>query len=119
MCSACSKCGVHNKVFSRIGYVFFSFFWILVALCLLWTAKPLFQSWIPFITCPDGSYACFGISAVFRMSFVLVLFHFCVFLVVLSRMQWAAYFHDGMWSIKFILILALFIAFQFVGQDFF
>ena len=48
-----------------------------------------------------------------------MLFHFTIFLMVLSRMQWAAYFHDGMWSLKFILILAVFIAFQFINNDFF
>jgi len=109
---------VHNKVFSKIGYVFFSFFWILIALSLLWTAKPLFENWIP-IPCPDGSYSCWGISAVFRMSFVLVIFHFAILLMVLSRMQWAAYFHDGMWSIKFLIVFVLYFAFLFIPEGFF
>lgn len=120
LCSACTSCGVHNKMFSRIGYVFFSFFWILLSLCLLWTAKPLFEHWIPFIKCPnDESYSCFGISAVFRMSFTLVIFHAFVLLICLTWMQWAAYFHDGLWSLKFILVFAIFICFFFVSNDFF
>ena len=43
------------------------------------------------------------------MSFVLVLFHVFMFLCVLTKMRWAAYFHDGLWGIKFIIVLVLFI----------
>jgi hypothetical protein len=120
MCGICKGCGVHNKVFAKIGYVFFSVFWILIALIMLWTIKPLFEHWIKFIHCPGGSgTACFGISAVFRMSFVLFLFHLLTFLFVLSRMQWAAYYHDALWGVKFFIVLILFIAFFWIPNSFF
>jgi len=34
-------------------------------------------------------------------------------------MQWAAVLHDGLWSLKFILVLGIFVCFFFVRNDFF
>lgn len=58
-------------------------------------------------------------SAVFRISFILVLFHLLVFLVCLMRNQFAAVFHDGWWSFKFLLVLVAYIASFFMNNDFF
>lgn len=43
LCSPCSKMGVHAKNFAKIGYVFFQFFWILVSIALLFSAKKLVE----------------------------------------------------------------------------
>lgn len=53
------------------------------------------------------------------MSFVLLLFHILVFLVILTRTQIAAVFHDGWWSFKFLLVLAAFIASFYIDNSFF
>jgi hypothetical protein len=58
-------------------------------------------------------------SAVFRMSFILVLFHMLVFLICLMRNQIAAVFHDGWWMFKFITVLASSIASFYISNDFF
>jgi hypothetical protein len=58
-------------------------------------------------------------SAVFRMSFILVLFHLLILLICLTRSQIAAVFHDGWWSFKFILVLASFIASFYIDNRFF
>jgi len=58
-------------------------------------------------------------SAVFRMSFILVLFHLFIFLICLSRVQIAAVFHDGWWTFKFLLILGSFIASFYMPNGFF
>jgi len=86
---------------------------------LLFTAKDIFNNWVKFIHCPEGNEACFGMSAVFRMSFILVLFHILVFLIVLSRTQIAAIFHDGWWSFKFGLVLVSFILSFYIDNVFF
>lgn len=43
---------------------------------MLFFAKDIFESYSLIIECPDGGSACMGISAVYRMSFVLAVFHF-------------------------------------------
>lgn len=80
---ACSECGAHKKVFSKLGYLFISFCCILVSFFLLFYAKDLFEEFRFIIECPGGGSACMGISAVYRMSFVLAFFHLLM-LTVLS-----------------------------------
>lgn len=43
LCAPCRKMGVHAKNFAKIGYVVFQFFWIMVAIILLFTAKKLVE----------------------------------------------------------------------------
>jgi len=45
-----------------------------------------------------------AISFISRMSFIMLLFHALVFVVILARNETAAYFHDGLWGIKFLLV---------------
>lgn len=118
MCSACRSCGVPGKLFAKIGYVVFSIFWILISFMLLFTAKDIFGHWIKFIHCPENNTACFGMSAVFRMSFILVLFHLLVFIVAVTRTKIASVFHDGWWTFKFLLVLASFIASFYIDNSF-
>ena len=120
LCSACSACGIKSKVFSKIGYVVLSIFWTWVGLLMLFVVKDIFNSWfLDFIHCPENNKAWFGMSAVFRISFILVLFHLLVFLVCLMRNQFAAVFHDGWWSFKFMIVLVAYIVSFFINNDFF
>lgn len=41
MCLPCKKMGVQGRNFSKIGYVVFQIFWILVCIALLYTARDL------------------------------------------------------------------------------
>lgn len=45
-----------------------------------------------------------AISFISRMSFIMLLFHTLIFVVILARNETAAYFHDGLWGIKFLLV---------------
>ena len=45
-----------------------------------------------------------AISFISRMSFIMLLFHALIFVVILARNETAAYFHDGLWGIKFLLV---------------
>lgn len=62
--------------------------------------------------------ACLGASNIIRMSFVLFIFHLLVFLMILSRSQMAAAFHDGCWCTKSIIVFAGWIGSMWIGNDF-
>lgn len=67
----------------------------------------------------DDGTACFGASAVLRMTFALFLFHLLIFLLILPKNTCAAYIHDGGWALKYIIVYAAFIAFFFVDVSVF
>ena len=60
-----------------------------------------------------------GASAIIRMSFVLCIFHFLVFVLILPRNQFAALFHDGCWLLKSMFVLGFFIATMWISNSFF
>jgi len=66
----------------------------------------------------DGS-ACFGISAVLRMTFALFLIHVLIMFLILPRNSCAAVIHDGGWCCKFFLAIGLFIGFFWIPISFF
>ena len=45
-----------------------------------------------------------AINFISRMSFIMLLFHALIFVVILARNETAAYFHDGLWGIKFLVV---------------
>lgn len=65
------------------------------------------------------SSACFGVSAVLRMTFALFLFHLLILLLIIPRGEVSAVIHDGFWCCKFLLMLGTFIAFFFIHIDVF
>lgn len=52
------------------------------------------------------------------MSFALACFHFLTFLIVMTRMSWASYYHDGLWAIKFLIVLGLFVVYWWLPVGF-
>ena len=122
LCAPCARMGVAAKNFAKVGFVVFQFFWMIISLILLFTAKKLVDVLPSFLQCPassgDGS-SCMGPSAIIRMSFVLACFHFVVFLLVLLRNTAVAIFHDGCWGTKFLFVLAFFIGTMWIPNEFF
>ena len=112
-------CGAHKKTLSKIGYICFSFFWVFVAFILLYTAKEVFDYWRSYLNCPSGGSSCLGSSAIYRISFVLMLFHILILIIIAPRIPCSAYFHDGCWITKFFLVLAAFILSFWIPNDFF
>ena len=111
LCSICEACGINKKTYSKIGFVFFSLFWAGISILLLYTAKEMLD-WTG-INCPEasgGGSACMGVSAIYRMSFTLAVFHFVTFILCITRAKPISIFHDGCWGTKFLIILAGFIA---------
>ena len=122
LCAPCSKIGVHNKSFSKIGYVVFQQFWIVIAIVLLFTGQKLENVLPEYLQCTtdsgDDSY-CIGPSVIIRMSFILACFHAIVFLFILARNTTAALFHDGCWGFKILIVLGFFIGSLWIPNTFF
>lgn len=58
-------------------------------------------------------------SAVFRMSLALVIFFFIIFLVCFARNECAKALNEGLWPLKVIFVLTLFVIFFFVSNSVF
>ena len=84
---------------------------------MLYTIKKFVDILPSFLQCPDSSGgvdACMGTSAIIRMSFVLAVFHFLVFVIILARNTAAAIFHDGCWLFKSLLVVGMFIGSMYI-----
>ena len=58
----------------------------------------------------DGT-ACFGTVAVLRMTLALFIFHILIILLILPLNDCASVIHDAGWTIKILIIIAMFIGF--------
>jgi len=63
--------------------------------------------------------ACFGISAVLRMTFALFCFHALMVLLILPRMTCSALFHDGGWLFKVIVVGIAFVGLFWIPINYF
>jgi hypothetical protein len=113
--------GVSAKHFSKIGYVMFNLFWILLAIATMY-AGTWFVSWGSWvgISCPDtagSGDACFGASGLARISFTLAVFQLVIFLVVLMQNHCAAVIHDGWWTLKFLFVAVFFVCSMWFSND--
>ena len=113
--------GVSAKNYSKIGYVMFNLFWILLAIGTMYAGN-WFINWAKWvgITCPAESgsgSACFSASGLARISFVLAVFQFTIFLVVLTKTHCAAVIHDGWWTLKFIFVGVFFVCSMWFSND--
>lgn len=78
LCIPVKAFGVAAKNFSKVGYVFFQLFWILLAIGTMY-AGTWFVDWTSWvgIQCPENSGngdACFSASGLVRISFCLAIF---------------------------------------------
>jgi len=121
ICSAFQMCGATPRVFSRIGYVLFAFVWILVSVLFLFYGHYIFE--LPFsshIGCTDQDMqTCIGISAVYRTSITLVVFHLLLGLLCTCKGELINSINEGAWPLKFIVVIALFfLSFIFTNSFF-
>jgi len=116
----CSFCGTSRKVYSRIGYLLFLLCWILISLILLHYGAKYFFFLRFFVNCPVSDItACYGISAVYRISFALVIFHLALFIICLFRSELSSAINDGAWPAKFGFIAIFVFASYFIPNSFF
>ena len=114
LCKLFSCCGAKNKTFSKIGYVMFQIFWILIAIILLYTSNDYTVIIPSEMDChvyghpnlEDNTAACYGLSFVVRISFVLGCFHFIMVLAILPKTTAVSICHDGCWMLKFLIVFA-------------
>lgn len=113
--------GVASKNYAKVGYVCFQLCWILTAvLCFFFFGWLIDWTENIGIECPDesgGSSACFGASGIVRMSWSLAIFHTLTFLIILSRTDCAAMYHDGWWCLKMCIVLALFVSSMWIPNE--
>ena len=121
LCSLFTVCGASPKIFSRIGYVLFAFLWIIFAVIFLFYGHYIFD--LPFsgyLDCQEkDKQACIGISAVFRTSFTLVLFHLLLCLLCTCKGPLISKINEGAWPVKFVVVLIIFILSFFIPNGFF
>ena len=113
MCLPMKLLGVAGKNFSKVGYVFFQLWWMLIAFATMYIGT-WFVSWghVIGIECPTqsgGSDACFNASGLVRISWSLAWFQFVILLICLMKNDTAAIIHDGWWCLKSFLVAALFV----------
>lgn len=122
LCAPCARMGITPKNFSKIGYICFQLFWVIIAISLLFLARHLVSILPSFMQCPESSgdgTACLGPSAIIRMSFILAIFHTLVMCVILARNTAASIFHDGCWGTKFLIVFLGFCVSLYIPNSFF
>lgn len=127
LCCCCKKCGMNERSYARVGYVVFSILWVILGIIIMFFAPGLMSPFDQFIHCAlNGDITgaqkdvCFGISTMYRISFLLALFHLVMLLFGLCPDNEASRtFHDGCWPFKFLLVLLFFFVTLFIPNDFF
>ena len=124
ICVPMKLIGVTAQNYSKLAYVCFQIFWILIAFTVV-----LGGSWIlrvgpqAGLLCPNQSQeegntgACFSASGLVRMSWSLALFQIVILIVTIFKTDWAAVVHDGWWTVKFLLVVGLFISSFFIYNE--
>lgn len=124
LCCCCKRCGMNERSYARVGYVVFSIIWVILGIVIMFFAPSALSPFDTFIDCSvsgNGSEdICFGISTIYRISFLLAVFHVVLSLFGLcGENEGTRTFHDGCWPFKFLLILACFIITLFIPNSFF
>lgn len=118
---------MNERSFARVGYVIFSIVWVILGIVIMFFAPGALSPFDSFIDCsvsgnPSSSNTdvCFGISTMYRISFLLAIFHVVMLLFGLCPdNEGTRTFHDGCWPFKFLLILVGFIVTLFIPNSFF
>lgn len=124
-CGACcvgfDKCGVPAKNFPKVTYVVTSILLMLVSVLLMYTLRYAAESW-DWLNCAEvagGGAECFGISAAFRASFTLVVYHVLILIFIFPRAACSSVLHDGFWFLKNLLMIGLYILSFWIPYQFF
>ena len=124
-CTDCLKATMKQQV--RLSYILFNLFFVGLAIVIVYWLADLLNSTDFMITvlrdyihCPaDQGFSCLGISAVYRISLALVIFHFFILIFVLMRNGCSKVMNEEVWPFKILLVLCLFIALFFLNNTFF
>jgi len=107
--------------------VLFAFLWVVLSTIFLYYGKYIFE--FPFsnvLGCDQyengherGIAACIGVSAVYRTSFTLVIFHLLLCLLCSCRNEVVSKLNEGAWPMKFIFVILVFLLSFLISNDFF
>ena len=114
--------GVTSNNFTKIGYIFFQLFWVLLGISTYLLGNQLVDLLPEFMSCSYDSEdytVCIGPSGIIRVSFVLACFHAIVLCIILARNKFASIFHDGCWIVKFILVTVGLVGSLWITTSFF
>ncbi|CAO3664278.1 unnamed protein product [Umbelopsis ramanniana] len=121
---ACKSCNCNNSIATRIGYALILLLNSILAWLMLsnWAIKQLEHLTLDYLKLDCAGGKCYGILAVHRVCFALVLFHAIIGLLVLgvhdSRQKRAA-LQNGWWGPKILLWIGLVVASFFIPNGFF
>jgi len=127
ICNVCGKAVPMSTIGSRIIYSVIFFLISFVAWILGSWAKNILQ-WVPVLkSCTEtdgseGQVLCYGTLAVYRISFVLALFHGIMALIMIGvsrKIDCRNSIQDGWWGIKAILLLGGIVGAFFIPNIFF
>ncbi|CEJ00743.1 hypothetical protein RMCBS344292_14792 [Rhizopus microsporus] len=121
---ACKSCNCNNSVATRIGYAIIFLLNSIIAWLMLsnWAIKQIQKLPLDYLklNCTEGS--CYGIIAVHRICFALVLFHALLGLLLLgvrNSRQPRSSIQNGWWGPKVLCWMLLLVASFFIPNEFF
>lgn len=119
LCGCCKlTCGSFKQQV-RFSYLLLFCFCVCLLFLIIWI-KP-FLEWFGGlgITCPiPGDPICLGASLIYRMSFVLVILHLIIFLILLTRSEFSKNVNEGAWCLKILFVIGVFIGFLWLPNTF-
>ncbi|KAL4503918.1 hypothetical protein ABPG72_022548 [Tetrahymena utriculariae] len=107
----------------RLSYISLFFVFTLLTLFSMYQIPGWLGVWSKFIHCPSesshpkDSMACLGISALYRMSFSLVILFSILILFCLLRNEASKFVNENFWFQKIIGLIALFILQMWIPND--
>jgi len=63
--------------------------------------------------------SCYGTSAVLRMSFTLTVLHVLILILISPRLACCSVIHDGIWPVKILFVIGLYIGSFWIPQNVF
>jgi len=126
-CKCCGKVVPMSAIAGRVAYTILFFFISFIAWVFRSWAQNILK-WVPVLktvchtSANDDEQVCFGTFAVYRISFVLALFHLILSAAMIGvkyRGDCRTGLQDGFWLIKIPLLLALGVAAFFIPNPFF
>lgn len=105
----------------KMGYGLLVLFYSALLMLILYFGSKYLHFAKLFVNCPDGASldSCLGLAVVYRLSFVLAVFHFLVGLCCLTRDGFAKIVNEGLWGVKMLIVLGGVAASLFISNDFF
>ena len=94
---------------------------MLISVTIMFTLRFVTDAayWLNCHEIAGGESKCFGISAVFRGSFTLVIFHCLTLLLILPRADCCNVIHSAFWGFKVFILIFLYLASYWVPYEFF